>query len=339
MFEGERLTLSFASATAIGFKITTSDGTPYIVTYPDGSTQEFKSGLRLIKSFGASESGNLSFRLQPNARITRIEEMSGVFNFNLSAISHLKALEVFDVGFTQVSGELLSISELVNMTRLDLANTLVTGKTRHIQNMVLMEDLNLNSLDVSGPLSAFEDMVSTRILSLSQSDIAGDIVSLSGMNDLERVYIFTTDIGGDISAFENKTSLSILYASTTEIYGDISSLSSSVLLEELVAVNTLLTGNLSTVSSWPLIEILNFAGTAVYGAFTAIASLASATSIQMYSINFDQTDVDDALIALAAGVIANATIHIGGTNSAPSAASQTARTTLESRGNTLTLTA
>jgi hypothetical protein len=190
------------------------------------------------------------------------------------------------------------------------------------------------SEDVSGDVSGWSALTNLTELYCNNTSISGDVSGWSALTNLTELYCYSTSVSGDISSWSALTNLTILWCYSTSATGDVSSWSTLTSLTDLRLQSTSLSGD---VSSWStLINLTNLTGFNTSVDFDSSSAWTSHNhQVFLYDCAWTSTQVDNALIAFAAGSFVSKTIRLDGTNAARTAASDAAVATLTGNGNTV----
>jgi hypothetical protein len=205
----------------------------------------------------------------------------------------------------------------------------------HLVEFDNFDPLDVTTVDINTDglqsISDINSLTSLTVLRLYRNQLT-DIGDLSGLTSLTVLSVFEnqlTDIG-DLSGLTSLTVLSLHTNQLTDV-GDLSGLTS---LTDLRLYNNQLTdiGDLSGLTSLTNLQLYN-------NNLTDIGGLGSTslTTIRLDTNALTQASVDNVINDTDASGVSNGTLSLnGGTNSAPSVASDTARTNLIGKGWTLT---
>jgi len=155
------------------------------------------------------------------------------------------------------------------------------------------------------------------------------------------VFAFSNDlVSGDISGWILPDTLESIYLHLTSLSGDISGLLLPDSLNYFNVRSTSISGDISKWTIPPSMEFLYCHESSVsYGSSGAFANtdLADDFAVTLQDNGLSQTQVDNVLIDLDASGAIDGIVNVSGTNAAPSAAGLAAKTSLEAKDWTVTV--
>ncbi|KAG6660881.1 probable inactive receptor kinase At5g10020 [Carya illinoinensis] len=172
-------------------------------------------------------------------------ELNGEF-FKSEVIGLLRNLEVLDLGYNRISGELPSLGSLPNLRVLRLGGNQLFGSIPEqlLKSSVPLEELDLSGNGFTGPVLGINS-TTLHSLNLSSNGLSGslpDFVRSCRIMDLSE-----NSISGNISIMQNwETMLQVLDLSSNELSGSIPNLTS-----QFDSITTLTLRNNSLVGTLP----------------------------------------------------------------------------------------
>ena len=125
-----RLSVSATAGTAVTIRITTENALQYRVSWGDGTTTTHNSGVTASKTYAYAYAGRIEISIVGGSiqQITRLEDSAGGWNYDLSALTALKALTNLNVsGTNTLTGTLASLPAGVVDVGLAGSNTISGG--------------------------------------------------------------------------------------------------------------------------------------------------------------------------------------------------------------------
>ncbi len=248
-----------------------------------------------------------------NVIYTHNYAVSGTYQFRV--VGDLDGVTKFQYNFAALSGDINTLKFFTSLTYLSLYNTSVSGDIANLSGLTSLTYLSLSNTSVSGDIANLSGLTSLTYLSLYSTSVSGDIANLSGLTSLTYLYLSNTSVSGDIANLSGLTSLISLYLSSTSVSGDIANLSGLTSLTSLYLHSTSV--NIYTQGVLPDWDSCN---------------------IYIYNLGLSQQEVDDFLCDLdTASSTSTKVLDIAGTNAVPSATGLTCKSSLESKGWTVTV--
>jgi len=176
----------------------------------------------------------------------------------------------------------------------------------------------------------------TKINIPSQSFVSGDISRWSELINLKYLGVALTSVSGDVSKFSILTSLVTLKVSSSLVTGNIESWAALLSVATLQAANTSVSGDISGLGVLTAPGLVRFDGADI--TFDKIETFNDiSTAIWINDCGLSSAMVDNALQSFALLPITNCLINVDGTNAARTSASDAAKATLLTAGNTVTV--
>lgn len=173
---------------------------------------------------------------------------------------NLQNLTRFNMGYTNINGDIACFANSPSLAHLVLRNTKVTG------NLSALSALNLQTLDISDTdivanLSDVANMTNMISLAISKNT-TGDLSSISGLTLLSGSLDIHNGNGitGDLSDVSSMTGLTFLYFSGQKITGDLSSISGLVNATNISLGSCECEGNVSNLADMPNLIFFSCAG-------------------------------------------------------------------------------
>jgi len=110
-------------------------------------------------------------------------------------------LQYFDLGYTNVMGDIKHLHSLIHLTSFDLRGTNVTGDIKHLKSLSNLILLDLYNTGVEGDISHLQSLTKLQDVCIYNTRVKGDINTLKNHPRLNHLGLSGTDVTGDIHAF------------------------------------------------------------------------------------------------------------------------------------------
>jgi hypothetical protein len=318
-------------------------------------------------SIAVNASDSVQYRLSRWESVTLIDLSNDSLSGSWESITLPTGLTYLHLGsnsFTGAVGDNWTLP--TGLTYLHLGNNSFTGAAGDNWTVPIgLTELQLYDNSFTGDLSSWPLPSGLVVLYLHNNSFTGDLSSWPLPSGLTQLYLHNNSFTGDLSSWPLPSGLTYLYLHNNSFTGDLSSWPLPSGLVVLYLHNNSFTGDVSVwilpsgltylslrdnsftgdVSVWILPSGLtqlslydnSFTYASTGGAFTGVTS--AIDTFLVYTNAMSSGNVDNMLVDCDTSGISNESINVGGTNAAPGAVGLAAKTSLESKGWTVTITA
>ena len=184
--------------------------------------------------------------------------------------AELPDLEVLDLGYTEVSGDVAVLGNLSELGQLDLRDTKVFVDLAALKNLTKLKRLGLSYTNAIGDLAALKNLRGLEELYLHKTHVTGNLSALKNLRELKNLDLVMSNVIGEIAALQNLKKLKRLSVGNTQVSGDIAALKNLRKLEKLNLRHTNVAGDIAALQNLRELQWLCLQNTNVIGDMSAL---------------------------------------------------------------------
>jgi len=297
------------------------------------------SNLRVVEFFDNKVTGSIpslsslnalrEFRCDRNQITGTIPSLDG-----LSALRNFQCQ--IQLGTTKLTGPIPSLSGLNELRFFQCHENQLTGTIPSLSGLNLLNTFICHTNQLTGTIPSLGGLNELRAFQCHENQLTGTIPSLSGLNLLISFNCYTNQLTGSIPSLISNTQLIDFQCFTNQLTGPIPSLNAQHI--NFQCYDNQLTGSIPSLSANT--QLINF--WCNNNQLTGFAGGSVSITLGSFLAHNNQLTVSAVNAILAAFVAANKTtgtrtLNLGGTgNAAPTGQGLTDKSTLQSRGWTVT---